>query len=408
MSVRLQGFCFVLLTTLSLCAATSPARSDELQWRKHTINDRSPFEAAGAADFNGDGLLDVFCGDSWYQAPEWTRHKVRTVNPGTNPHYHEDFADLPLDVNGDGNIDIVTCAYFSRRIAWLEHPGDPQKPWTEHLIDTPGSMETGYLVDLNGDGRLDFLPNIGGQVAWYELTAKRPKVTWERHDLGKQGAGHGVGTGDVNGDGRTDIISPQGWYEQPADASSDTWPFHAEFQLGAASVPIVGRDVDGDGDTDIVWGMGHAFGLHWLKQEKGADGVREWIRGDIDTTFSQVHTLLLADIDGDSQPEIITGKRVYAHEVEPGATDASTIFSFKFDPKKSRWSRQVIYQGKAAENVPATATARWALKDFERGTAGTGLMMDARDMDGDGDTDLICPGKSGLYWFENLRISKTN
>ena len=50
-----------------------------------------------------------------------------------NPHYHEDFADLPLDVNGDGNVDIVTCAYFSGRVGWVEHPGDPTKPWIEHV-----------------------------------------------------------------------------------------------------------------------------------------------------------------------------------------------------------------------------------------------------------------------------------
>ncbi len=24
------------------------------------------------------------------------------------------------------------------------------------------------------------------------------------------------------------------------------------------------------------------------------------------------------------------------------------------------------------------------------------------DLDDDGDIDLVCPGKSGLYWFENL------
>lgn len=403
--MRLFRFRLFLLTTWSCCVITTTANADEIRWQKHTINDQSPFECAGAADFNGDGQLDVFCGDSWYEAPNWIRHKVRTVAPGTNPHYYEDFGDLPLDVNGDGNIDIITCAYFSRRIAWIEHPGDPTQPWKEHLIDTPGSMETGYLVDLNGDAQPDFLPNIGGVVAWYELKSSKSKIKWERHDLGKKGAGHGVGTGDVNGDGRTDIVGPKGWYEQPASPESE-WLFHGEFQLGTASIPIIAHDVDADGDTDIVWGMGHAFGLHWLQQSRSADGTRVWIRGDVDTTFSQVHTLLLADIDGDSNPEIITGKRVYAHEVEPGATDASTIYSFKFDPKTSDWSRQHIYKGKPAENAPAAATDRWALKDFARGTAGTGLMMDAHDMDNDGDIDLVCPGKSGLYWFENLHVSK--
>lgn len=28
-------------------------------------------------------------------------------------------------------------------------------------------------------------------------------------------------------------------------------------------------------------------------------------------------------------------------------------------------------------------------------------------MDGDGDLDLVCPGKSGLYWFENPLKSGT-
>ena len=156
-----------------VCGATPFADGEDgssgVLWRKHTINDRSPFEAAGAADFNGDGLIDVFSGDSWYQAPKWTRHQVREVLPGRNPHYHEDFADLPLDVNGDGHVDIVTCAYFSKRIGWVEHPGDPTKPWIEHTIDEPGSMETMQLLDINGEGELDILPDIGRAVAWYEL-----------------------------------------------------------------------------------------------------------------------------------------------------------------------------------------------------------------------------------------------
>ena len=387
--------------------AESEQQTRQLRWRKHTINDRSPFEAAGAADFNRDGLLDVFSGDSWYEAPDWKRHQVRDVPVGTNPHYHEDFADLPLDVDGDGDLDIVTCAYFSRRIGWVEHPGDPTQPWIEHLIDTPGSMETGLLVDLNSDGMPDFLPNVGGIVTWYALTAREPEVIWKRNDLAHIGAGHGVGTGDVNGDGRTDIITPKGWYEQPPGANSLDWVFHAEFELGAASIPIIGHDFDGDGDTDLIWGMGHDFGLHGLKQSTGANGARVWTREDVDTSFSQVHALHLADFNGDARPEIVTGKRVYAHVGEPGATDAPCLYHFDYDRESSRWIKQVIYEGNPAENAPQQVENRSALVDFDRGSAGTGLQLDARDMDGDGDIDLICPGKSGLYWFENLRLETT-
>ena len=399
--VRLAALCLLIFGPTAQAAENTNAPG----WRKHAINDRSPFEAAGAADFNGDGLLDVFSGDSWYEAPDWTRHKVRDVPAGTNPHYFEDFADLPLDVNGDGNTDIVTCAYFSRRIGWVQHPGDPKKPWIEHTIDRPGSMETGHLVDLNSDGQLDFLPNTRVSVLWYEVAARKPVVQWRKHDLGNQGAGHGIGVGDINRDGRTDIITPKGWYAQPTDAA-DPWPFHKEFELGGASILIVGRDFDGDGDTDILWGMGHDFGLFWLRQSTGTDGTRTWSKDRVDMSFSQAHTLHLADLDGDGQPEIVTGKRVYAHETEPGATEAPCIYSFQFDRSKSRWVKEIIYEGKPAQNAPRNAKDRWALKDFERGSAGTGLQMDARDMDGDGDIDLICPGKSGLYWFENLRSSQ--
>lgn len=390
---------FLLILHDSTGIASEPRT---LRWRKHTINDRSPFEAAGVGDFNNDGRLDVFSGDSWYEAPSWKRHQVRTLPKSPNPHYEEDFADLPVDVNRDGRLDIITCAYFGKRVGWVEQPADPTKPWIEHAVDHPGPMETGRLVDLNQDGQLDFLPNCVRKVVWYELQAGSTP-SWKTHDLGKEGGGHGVGVGDVDRDGRTDILTAKGWYRQPEDAAGP-WTFHPEFELGAAGIHIIGRDFDGDGDTDVLWGMGHDYGLFWLVQSTKPDGTRVWRKERVDTTFSQVHTLELADFDGDGQPEVVTGKRVYAHESEPGATDAPCVYSFRYDRDAGRWMKSVIYEGRPAIDAPDNAKERWALNDFERGSAGTGLHVEPRDMDGDGDVDLVCPGKSGLYWFENLRL----
>jgi hypothetical protein len=394
---------FILVVFLGKLPSSAEGRPNEIRWRKHDVNDQSPFEAAGAADFNGDGRVDIFCGDSWYESPRWVRHKVREVPVSPNPHYYEDFADLPMDVNGDGRVDIVTCAYFSGRVGWVENSGDPTKEWTEYEIDKPGPIEAAQWVDINGDGKLDLLPNTVNTVTWYELMQQKPKVNWVKHDLGKEGAGHGVGGGDVNGDGRVDIITLKGWYEQPPDAAANKWTFHPEFQLGAAGILIWGRDFNSDKLTDILYGMGHDYGLFYLEQKRSADGKREWTRKEIDTSFSQVHTLLLSDVDGDGVADLVTGKRVYAHETEPGATDAPCVYWFNFDRSAGKWQKHVVYEGAPATNAPKEAKDRWALKDFARGSAGTGLQVEARDMDGDGDVDLVCPGKTGLYLFENLR-----
>jgi hypothetical protein len=396
-------FAVCLLGVLHIEVARGQDAKNVERWKQHAINDQSPFEACGVADFNGDGRVDVFCGDSWYEAPNWKKHKVRDVPASANPHYYEDFCDSPLDVNADGRPDIVTCNYFGGRVGWVEDPGgDATQPWIEHEIDKPGNMETGELVDINGDGRLDFLPNTNNSVVWYELTQQKPEVIWTKHELGKEGVGHGVGVGDMNRDGRLDVITPNGWYEQPAE-SSEAWTFRAEFQLGAAGILIHGRDVNGDGLTDVIWGMGHDFGLYWLKQTLGSDGKRSWTKETIDGTFSQVHTLMFTDLDGNGEPVLVTGKRVYAHEVEPGDTQAPVVLIFRFDRAMQNWTKEVVFHGHPALRAPPDAESRWALKDFPPLTAGTGLQLSSADLDRDGDLDLICPGKSGLYWFENTQ-----
>lgn len=64
--IRLQllsSMHFVIVAALlSGQTVTADEKLPSIQWKMHTINDQSPYEGGGAADFNGDGKIDIFVG----------------------------------------------------------------------------------------------------------------------------------------------------------------------------------------------------------------------------------------------------------------------------------------------------------------------------------------------------------
>jgi hypothetical protein len=141
------------------------------------------------------------------------------------------------------------------------------------------------------------------------------------------------------------------------------------------------HDVDSDGDADIIWGMGHNYGIFWLEQGTSGDS-RTWQKYLIDDSWSQPHFLIMADLDNDGTDELVTGKRFHAHNGhDPGGNEPKCVCYYKFDRSEKQWQRHLIHEG---------------------GQVGFGISTDVRDMDADGDIDLVAPGKSGLYLIENL------
>lgn len=375
---RQRGLCLLICGAAGIALAGCAPKAAP-QFKMHTINAESRFEAAGVLDVNRDGKLDIFCGGFWYENPTWTKHFVREV-PEQDGYYH-DFANLPADVDGDGWTDIINVTWHTKSVFWVRNPGKPGTPWTVHHVDQPGNMETAVLIDISGDGKPDVLPNVVNGQTWYEFTPDKSApdgVRWTTHPLPPETNGHGIGAGDVNGDGRCDIVAEKGWLEQNADG---TWAWHPEFDLGHASIPALVFDVDGDGDTDIVFGMGHAYGVYWLEQGRNVTGKRTWSRHEIDHSWSQPHFFMLSDLDGDGRDEVITGKRYRAHDIDPGVNDPKCIYYYKFDRSARCWQRFTITEG---------------------GPAALGIQTMTADIDGDGDLDLVAPGKSGLYLLENL------
>ncbi len=380
--VGLLGLTAIVSSRTFSAAAEGPA------FLRHDLNLESTYSACAAVDVNRDGKLDVVSGGWWYEAPTWERHFLRDVEMIRGRY--DDYSNLPLDVNGDGWTDLVSANYRSETLYWIEHPGESLGPWTAHVIEKPGAMETGRLADVDGDGQLDVLPNAVKFAAWWEVvrpeSSEGPRFRWVRHDLPDQAAAHSIGFGDVDGDGRGDVVTPRGWLAAPEDRRQGTWDWHPDFRLhGDCGIPILVFDVDGDGDNDLIWGRGHRIGLYWMEQ-LAEDNAARWVQHAIDTSWSQAHSLLLADVDGDGRSELIAGKRYMGHDGrDPGEYDPLVIYWYDFLPETRTWQRGVISSG---------------------GPAGVGLDPKAVDLDGDGDMDVLAAGRSGLFWFENLLVRK--
>jgi len=404
-----------LVALVLVAQAPSNGRSGDIRFQPMLI-DQGASETAAVADINQDGRLDIISGEAWYEAPAWTRHVFRTV--GFSNNYFDSFSVLPVDVDGDGFPDVADVSWFARRVAWWKNPGRSGGEWVEADISPGGNVEFAVLADVNNDGRAEEIvaQQNGTPQAWFEVS----NGAWVRHEVSDRTYGHGIGVGDVNGDGRNDILTPRGWLEAAADPRTGPWTYHAGWATvntpvvpagargqgpapdAAASAPdpltvpveqlgfIHVLDVNGDGRNDIVTAAGHDYGVFWFEQ--GADG--QWTRRAIDGALAQGHSSTLVDINGDGQMDLVTGKRFYAHNgSDAGAHDPNGLFWYEYRRLPAATG------GRGGGN----GGADWIRHVIDYGgRPGAGMQTPVVDIDGDGDLDVVAPGKSGLFLFENL------
>jgi hypothetical protein len=350
-------------------------------------------EACGVGDFNNDGQLDIVAGPFVYYAPDWSQHQIRELQGEVDEEgkgYYWDFMNVPLDVDGDGWLDVVTCSWHSKRSDWLRNTGSRQGLWPLSLIEENGHFEHGDVWDVDGDGKAqEILPSVTGTV-WYEVGKQADgQQGILKHVISDKTLSWGVGAGDVNGDGRPDVLRPSAWFEAPADPRRGDWKEHplaiGSVEEGTAdhTAQILVLDVDGDGRNDIVASSAHKHGIFWYQQQNDGGQIC-WKQHLIDKSWTQAHALVLADLDQDGDPDLVTGKRFMAHNGnDPGGYDPLCLYWYELDRGATKpWTRHEISHNQGI---------------------GAGMNIPVADMDDDGDLDLVVTGKfGGPVWFENL------
>lgn len=384
----------VVVATLFLLAPRSssapiPRRGvQEITWKKIVLDTKFRSEGVTVADVNRDGKPDVIAGNLWYEMPSGTPHELAPAQAFDGEHgYSNSFMNYTSDVNKDGWPDQVLIGFPGDKAVWRENPKNQPGPWKEHPLWRSACNESAMFGDLLGNKKpVPVFAYDETTMAWYEPDKddKNGEKPFLLHDIGlpkQPGVArfwHGMGIGDVNGDGRNDVITKEGYYEAPKDRRTTPWPF-VKANLGPDCAQMYAYDVNGDGLPDVVSSSSHNIGVWWYEQKSGSNGP-EFVQHVIDDSFSQSHSLCMADIDGDGVMDFVTGKRFWAHgptgDVRPGDPAMIYWFELKRDHGKVDWVRHEI--------------------DTD---SGVGTQFLVADVNKDGRPDVITSNKKGVYVF---------
>lgn len=398
----------------------APAAPRELAFQKLTLTDQYWCDGINAADINRDGKMDIVAGPFWYAGPDFKQART-FYEPVPQPLEEKPTNSMftfPHDFDGDGWTDLLVLGrVLFHEAYWYRNPGKdglskPDARWERHLVSPRVFGEAPLFEDIDGDGKPEII-SISGTTAndkikqwgWYAPDWSAPTKPWRFVPVTEKAEFnhyyHGEGVGDINGDGRADLVLNEGWWEQPAKGApaGTLWkkhPFVFSKDRGGAQILIT--DVNGDGKNDVVTAMNaHGWGLSWFAQARDAQGAITFQEHRIMGTreeepkfgvaFSQPHALTLADLDGDGLPDIVTGKRRWAHgpkgDVEPMATPVNYAFLLRRDAR-------------------AEGGAKFVPKLIDDASA-LGTQVVATDVNGDKVPDVLTASKLGAFVFLTQR-----
>ena len=176
------------------------------------------------------------------------------------------------DIDGDGDLDIV-CGDMEngqkevpRLVNWYENPGSLKPQWVKHPVGkTVQAADRFEVADINGDGKADIVvseemyPGLEPEASifTYINPGNAKTASWERNAIIKTWSVNNLDVADLDHDGDTDIVSCEHkgtdyrrlLFENDGEGN---FTLHVPDNGHESHLGTQLFDLDSDGDLDMV------------------------------------------------------------------------------------------------------------------------------------------------------------